>query len=368
MNLNNIVSPTLLLDKQKCLNNIRYMSEKAERNNLIFRPHFKTHQSKTIGNWFKELGVDKIAVSSLQMANYFADDWNDITIAFPANIRQIDLINSLTQKTNINLTLENIESVDYLTKNLKSPVNFFIKIDAGYRRTGITFNIFPKIEKILKDASKSDKLNFKGFLSHFGNTYNAKSKKEIVDIYNTSVQKLNLLKEEFIQDYPDMIMSTGDTPSCSLINNFEDIDEIRPGNFVFYDLMQAKLGSCDLNQIAVTMACPVVAKHTERQEIIVFGGGVHFSKEYIELDNRKVYGQVVSLNDKGWEISEDESYLIKLSQEHGTIKASYDLFKNTQIGDLVGIIPVHSCLTANLMGKYINITGETIDHLISSYK
>ena len=125
MNLNNIISPTLILDKDKCIKNIQTMTEKAKQHNLLFRPHFKTHQSRTIGNWFKQAGVDKITVSSLQMANYFADDWNDITIAFPTNIRQIGLINSLAKKVTLNLTIENIESIDFLINNLESPVNFF---------------------------------------------------------------------------------------------------------------------------------------------------------------------------------------------------------------------------------------------------
>ena len=363
MNLNNIISPTLILDKDKCIKNIQTMTEKAKQHNLLFRPHFKTHQSRTIGNWFKQAGVDKITVSSLQMANYFADDWNDITIAFPTNIRQIGLINSLAKKVTLNLTIENIESIDFLINNLESPVNFFIKIDAGYRRTGVTFNIFPKIDKILKASSSSNKLNFKGFLSHFGNTYNAKSRQEIIDIYTTSVEKLKLLKEEFIEDYPDLIMSTGDTPSCSIIDNFDGIDEIRPGNFVFYDLMQYNLGSCNLEQVAVAMACPVVAKHPIRQEIIVFGGGVHFSKEFIEINNQKVYGQVVKLTNQGWEILDDTSILIKLSQEHGTIKATDQLLETTQIGDLLGIVPVHSCLTADAMREYLTIDIEIFDHI-----
>lgn len=98
MDLKTITTPTLLLNQEKCLRNIQFMAQKAQRQNVLFRPHFKTHQSKMVGSWFKDFGVDKIAVSSLQMASYFADEWDDITIAFPANIRQIDLINKLAKR------------------------------------------------------------------------------------------------------------------------------------------------------------------------------------------------------------------------------------------------------------------------------
>ena len=80
-----ITRPTLLLDEQKCRANIARMAEKASGNKLIFRPHFKTHQSLELGRWFKDYGVTSITVSSVEMAEYFSSEWNDITFAFPLN-------------------------------------------------------------------------------------------------------------------------------------------------------------------------------------------------------------------------------------------------------------------------------------------
>lgn len=364
MNLDYITSPTLLLDKNKCLENIRFMTEKAKKYHVIFRPHFKTHQSRIIGNWFKQFGVDKITVSSVHMASYFAnDDWKDITIAFPVNIRDIDLMNELAEEVQLNVTIENIESVDYLNNKLAYEVGFFIKIDTGYGRTGVSFDIFLTIDKILKTAQLSDKLKFKGFLTHAGNTYQAKSQEEVREIHQDALHKLSLLKNQYIDKYPDLVMSIGDTPSNSIANDFPGIDEIRPGNFVFYDLMQYHIGSCSFDQIATIMACPVVAKHPERKEIIVHGGAVHFSKDYITVDDQKIYGKLVKFNTTGWEEIDEPNYLIKLSQEHGTLEVSEEMFDKIKIGDLAGIVPVHSCLTANLMKEYLSTNDEIIDHL-----
>ena len=55
-----IIEPTLLLDEKKCQENINFMVQKAKRSNVIFRPHFKTHQSIEVGRWFRAQGVDKI--------------------------------------------------------------------------------------------------------------------------------------------------------------------------------------------------------------------------------------------------------------------------------------------------------------------
>ncbi|OFX83265.1 MAG: alanine racemase [Bacteroidetes bacterium GWF2_33_16] len=367
MDISKITTPTLLLDKTTCINNIKQMAEKAKINNVIFRPHFKTHQSLPIAKWFKKFGVKKIAVSSLQMADYFVhDNWKDITLAFPVNIREIDHLNELSEEIQLNITVENNESVKFLKENLKYPVGFFIKIDTGYNRTGIISDNLDLIDQILNETKNSELLNFAGFLTHAGHTYHAKSKKEINHIFNTSIEQLNVLKQRYKNTYPELILSYGDTPSCSLVGDFMGINEIRPGNFVFYDYMQFKLGSCDFDQIAVCMACPVVAIHKERNEIIIHGGAVHFSKEFIENSENKIFGQIVLLDKNGWHKADNNAYLTKLSQEHGTIKATQDFINTIKIGDLIGVIPVHSCLTANLMKGYLTTDNEWIDHFSGS--
>ena len=62
--LTEISKPTLLLDENKCRQNIERMAAKASHHGLSFRPHFKTHQSAGIGNWIRDQGVEKITVSS----------------------------------------------------------------------------------------------------------------------------------------------------------------------------------------------------------------------------------------------------------------------------------------------------------------
>ncbi len=92
----NCKKPTLIVDKKRCKKNIEKMVSKAKKNNLIFRPHFKTHQSSKIAELFKEYGINKCTVSSVEMAEYFAENgWKDITIAFPFNILEINEINKL---------------------------------------------------------------------------------------------------------------------------------------------------------------------------------------------------------------------------------------------------------------------------------
>ena len=338
------------------------MVEKARIHNLIFRPHFKTHQSAVIGEWFREAGVSRITVSSVTMAEYFAKaGWTNILIAFPANILEINRINKLAAKINLSLTLESKETADFLHQNLKHKAGVYLKIDTGYHRTGIPFDNDEEIQTVVKRVQSIPNLKFTGLLTHAGNTYHAKSRDEIILIHHDSISKLSDLKRRFKNETTNPIISIGDTPSCSIATDFTGVDEIRPGNFIFYDVMQNQLGSCNLKDIAVIMACPVVAKHADRNEIVIYGGAVHLSKEYIiDKENKRTYGMVVNIDQVGWSDPIDNTYVSAISQEHGIIKTTKAFIDKTKVGDILGILPVHSCLTAHQMNKYLTIDGKRI--------
>lgn len=352
-----IIQPEFVIDKKKVLSNIKMMKSKADKSGVVFRPHFKTHQSIEIGRWFRNFGVDKITVSSIRMAEYFADDnWKDITVAFPVNVLEIDRINKLSEKITLNLLVESLETIKILTAKLTNPVNVFIKIDVGANRTGIKAKDINKILSVYDSIIRTRNLIPAGLLTHAGNTYHAKGKNEIKDIYYKSVEELNIVRNKIDST---LKISVGDTPACSLISTFDNVDEIRPGNFVFYDYMQYKLSSCSLNQIAAIMVLPVVAKHEERNEVVVYGGAVHLSKDSIQEKGNNIFGRVVRLTKTGW-TDELTGYVKSVSQEHGIIKLSSDELNRIKVGSLLGVIPIHSCLAANLMRKYLTTTGEEI--------
>jgi D-serine deaminase-like pyridoxal phosphate-dependent protein len=357
-----ITKPTLVLSKDIAKRNIENMARKASNLGLIFRPHFKTHQSIEIGEWFREAGVERITVSSLTMANYFADfDWNDITIAFPVNILEIPEMNELAGRINLNLLIENKEGLEALQENITWHIGIFIKIDTGYNRTGIEASQTHEIDALLDIIQKSPLLQFKGFLAHTGHTYHANSTNDIYSRHFDALLKMKSLKSHYISEWPELIVSLGDTPSCSICDKFDGVDEIRPGNFVFYDLTQNKLGSCKLTDIAVRMVCPVVAIHPSRNEVVIYGGAVHFAKDSItNIDGKPLFGRIV-IEDNGKKVLLDEkNYLHALSQEHGILKVTPRDLHYFKPGILIEIIPVHSCLTANLMKEYMTTDGEII--------
>ena len=81
------------------------------------------------------------------------------------------------------------------------------------------------------------------------------------------------------------------------------------------------------------------------------------------IDGRRIYGQLVEMDEDRWYNPIPGAYLISLSQEHGILKITPQELHYFKPGNLIEIIPVHSCLTANLMKEYLTAEGEIIKML-----
>ena len=360
--MNAIHLPTLLINEHKVINNIRRMHSKASSQNITLRPHFKTHQSALIGEWFKQESISSITVSSVDMAVYFAENgWQDITIAFPVNWRQIDILNKLAAQVNLGLLVESIQTVDYLENHLKSRVGVWIKVDVGANRTGIAWDAPPIIESMITRIQNSTRLELHGLLTHAGQTYGGATPENICGIYQTTVDIMVKLRDHLANITKSYLkISVGDTPGCSICDDLGAVDEIRPGNFVFFDIQQLLLGSCTADDIGVVVACPIVALHPERQEIVVYGGAVHFSTDFAMAGRQKIFGYVSFPEGRGWGEQIPGAYVKKLSQEHGIIRFDRHGFDQSKIGSLVCVYPAHSCLTVSNFNKYYTLDGQLI--------
>ncbi len=346
-----LTGPAIIVDETRARTNIHAMAEKARRSGVAFRPHFKTHQSPVIARWFADEGVDRITVSSVKMAELFAETgWKDITIAFLLNPLELPRITHLAgylgrQGGRLGLM---VDSVAAARKAAGLNVDIWIKMDTGYGRTGVRWDQTSNLAKILAALEKPA-----GLLTHTGNSYAKRGGDGLCELFTETVTRLAAARDA--TNRPDLKLSVGDTPCCSAVDDFTGVDEIRPGNFVFYDLMQLQIGSCTETQLAAAAVCPVVGIYPERNQIVVHGGSVHLSKESLLMeDGREIFGKLGQLKTPPGGRSAGlgkvlaDAPVISLSQEHGVIEVPDEICEDIEIGDLVVIWPVHSCLMCNL--------------------
>jgi D-serine deaminase-like pyridoxal phosphate-dependent protein len=372
--------PTLIVNEEQVRRNTRAMLARAQQCNVTLRPHFKTHQSLTMAAWMRDEGIDKATVSSLSMAQYFASEWKDITVAFPFNWHELSTVHTLLDTysdLHLGLVVESMETIEFLSKNLidNMQIRLWIKIDTGYHRTGVAWENMDSIVSLcrfIQQPALSNKWSLAGLLVHAGHSYQARSRDDLDRIHQATMHAMTQLQERLEPEFGRMIYSWGDTPCCSTQTWVAPCcTEMRPGNFCFYDVEQYTIGSCaSVADIAVCLVVPVVAKHPERQQIVVYGGAVHLSKDSMKDPHLGVthYGLPMTWKNQEW-TPEDmwpDSYVVKLSQEHGVIQTTNEQLNKVQVGDWIGILPVHSCLTVDAMGEYRTLVdGKLADHFRS---
>ncbi len=342
--------PTLVIAESRARANIARLRDRAAGRGVALRPHFKTHQSETVAGWFAAEGIERITVSSVDMAVRFAAaGWRDITIAFLLNPlekpRLLDLAARLAARGGrLGVTLDSVAAARALTvAGTVPPVDVWLKIDTGYGRTGIPWDD----HALLQAVAGTLRVAPRGLLTHAGHSYRARGRKALRIIWEETLTRLRAARSALGRE--DLMLSVGDTPTCGVVEDYSGVDEVRPGNFVFHDLMQLQIGSCEPADLAAAVACPVVGIYRDRRQVLIHGGAVHLSKESLQENGKMIFGRL-GLLDPPRILA--QARVTGLSQEHGIITfadGSFPAPRELAVGDLLLIWPVHSCLAADLL-------------------
>jgi D-serine deaminase-like pyridoxal phosphate-dependent protein len=159
--------------------------------------------------------------------------------------------------------------------------------------------------------------------------------------------------------FPGLEISVGDTPACSRLDDFAGADEIRPGNFVLFDVTQLELGTCAERDIAAAVACPIVSLHPARNEAVIFGGAIHLSMADAPTRREgRIFGRVCRPSKRGWGKILPGTSVCAVSQEHGIVRTTAAEIKSLRVGDVLFVLPAHSCLTVNLWDHYRGLDGK----------
>ncbi len=361
--LENIKTPSLLLDVSRVRRNAARISEAALRNNVRLRPHIKTHKCIEVARIQTAGHSGAVTVSTLAEARAFArHGFSDITYAVPIERGKFAEAAMISRLGGIKLNLltddgETAKALDAAAGEAGVRFDVFVKIDCGTHRVGVEPYTAGAVEvpRILSDAKN---LNFAGILTHAGHSYNARSNEEILEVArherDSMVELAARLRSQSIE-VPTV--SIGSTPTMSTIDHLKGIDEIRPGNYIFFDNFQATLGSCEFEDTALTVLTAVIHKDTARKKLVVDAGAIALTKDRgpIGLDPQCGYGRVLGVDgtDTGMRVT-------GMSQEHGEIVG--DGVEQFKVGDRVRILANHSCLTAAQHPHYnVMENGEIVD-------
>ncbi|HEY0370439.1 MAG TPA: alanine racemase [Thermoanaerobaculia bacterium] len=355
--LTDIPTPAFLVDRPTLLRNCTKMRDKARASGVGFRPHVKTHKCVEAGRMQHGGAPGPITVSTLAEAELFAGaGFRDITYAVPIAPSREKLaraaaiahrVERLSVLIDSDVALRALEEFDFT-------FDVFLKVDCGYHRAGID-PASPDSVRLALSLARSEKVRFQGLLTHAGHSYNARDVEEIRRIAGEESGVLTRFRALLASEgLSDARRSIGSTPTASVVDRFSECDEVRPGNYVFYDAFQATIGSCGIEDVAVSVLTTVVGSYPERSSIIVDAGALALSKDVGPEHVHAGFGYGIVCDADLRPLP--SMPILALSQEHGKIAAP----THVPVGTRLRIIPNHSCLTAAMFDVYHVIDGGRV--------
>jgi D-serine deaminase-like pyridoxal phosphate-dependent protein len=153
------------------------------------------------------------------------------------------------------------------------------------------------------------------------------------------------------------IVSVGSTPTVHYARTLEGVTEARVGVYAFGDLVQAELGTCAIDDIAISVLASVIGHNRNQGRVLTDAGFLALSRDRGTSDFPVDwgYGAVCDISGK----LVDGVRVQSTNQEHGIITATSGQLEWSQfpIGGRVRILPNHACATAAAYERYFVTDG-----------
>jgi D-serine deaminase-like pyridoxal phosphate-dependent protein len=283
MRLVDLPTPCLVLDRQRLQRNIARMTERARALGVTLRPHMKTAKSAKVAELIHG-GSGPITVSTLAEAAYFLEaGFQDMVYAVGIVPAKLPTVAALQERgARLTLVTDNVavaRAIAEQSRALKAKLTVLIELDVGEGRAGVDPG-GPELLEIARALTASPNVTLAGVLAHAGHSYacDGLSDIELVaeDEREGAVRAATRLRAA---GFPAPVVSVGSTPTALLARHLEGVTEIRPGNFVFFDLFQAGLGCCAEDEIAVSVLASVTGHHRGRNHLLIDAGSLALSKD-----------------------------------------------------------------------------------------
>ncbi len=363
-----LLTPALLLDADIMERNIARMQERMSGMGVSLRPHIKTHKCIEIGKLQQKAGARGITVSTFYEAQKFAEaGFDDITWAFPLPPVYASRAAELARTCTFRVVIDSMEAKGHLDKAARVSgvkLHVWLKVDCGNHRAGVDPDS-PEAERLVKALNESQVLHFDGILSHSGHAYAGQNRDEILAAARQERDVMVALAERMrAKGYGVPAISIGSTPAMSVIDTLDGIDEVRPGNYVFYDYTMAMLGVCGVQDCALTVLSSVISHQPGASHLVTDAGALGLSKDTGPTHLKNPMGMGPLYEDYEKKRLFAHIHMGALSQEHGKVVADDPSFLEgrLQVGERIRILEHHSCLTAAHHDVYhIMRSGEVVD-------
>ncbi|MFD1092418.1 alanine racemase [Providencia vermicola] len=348
------ITPYVALDLQQLEKNVRGMTGKLTQQGIEHWPHIKTHKSVELAKFEIQCGAKGITCATLHEATIMAKGGiENILLAYPmVGEDKCQQFVELAKYVNLRTIVDSVKGAKQLSSAATQGneiVEVYIAVDYGAHREGIQLE---DLEPFALEIQKLSNLKIIGVFTYAGTIYQYRTEPEIRKAAKAEAELLLLCQKRLEAIGIDIQRTSGgSTLSSFYADELKGITESRAGNFIFGDMNAIYGGIYTPKDCALTIRTTIVSIPVPGYATVDAGTKTLTSDQSAEAG----FGYIV----------EDQNIkLVKLNEEHGYLRYDPETVK-LNIGDILNIIPNHSCVIPNLTNKIYALNNNEIDHIIT---
>lgn len=328
-----IPTPRPIIDEDVMAANIARVQAYMDGHGLALRPHIKTHKLPSIAKAQVVAGARGINCQKVTEAEVFADaGFDDILITYNIHgARKLDRLAALNDRlASLKVVADSRETVEGLSRRFagKKPLVVLVECDTGAGRCGVQTPA--EVLELARLIAGLPGLSFGGLAN-----YPKPGAASAVQAFLT--ESIAVLQQAGIAC---PIVSNAGTPSLFDAHLVPAATEHRAGTYVFNDRGMLKAGHCTEADCAMHVLATVVARPAPGRAVIDAGA-------------KTLTPDLFGFQDFGLVVGHPQAVIKGLSEEHGVldISACNDTFPG--IGEMVRIIPNHTCVVTNMFDTMV---------------
>lgn len=364
LRLGALETPCLVLDAERMERNIARLRARLAPHGVTLRPHLKTAKSVEVALQVMESPQGPATVSTLKEAEFFADAGvRDIIYAVGIAPWKLAKVIELRRRgVDLAVVLDTVEQAQAVAKASRESgdaIPALIEIDCDGHRSGVLPGDAARLVEIGRALCDGGEL--RGVLTHAGGSYAARGMQALQQAAEEErlsvVDAATILRDAGL---PCPVVSIGSTPTAHYALDLTGVTEVRAGVFVFFDLVMAGIGICNVDDIALSVMGTVIGHQRDKGWILIDAGWMAMSQDRGTAKQavNQGYGVVCDLAGNPY----PDLILADANQEHGiiTLRPGADgQLPDLAIGDRVRVLPNHACATGAQHRTYHVVHGAS---------
>ncbi|MEU7870493.1 alanine racemase [Dactylosporangium sp. NPDC049140] len=340
-------TPSLLVDLDRLERNIARMAGTFAAAGVGLRPHAKT--SKCLEVVRRQLGAGALGMTCstpAEVAWLQAAGLRDLLWAHaPVGPPKVAFVIDAVRTGGLTVALDSLEAAAPLSAAAHAAgvtVPFVLEVNTGHARLGVDPEHVPATAAALAALPG---LRLRGLLTHEGHLATMPDRPSLEAAGRSAGALLARLADGLRAGGHDIdVVSVGSTPGATSAPFAAGVTEGRPGTYVYYDANQIRLGSCTIDDCALSVLARVVSVQRAGRPIIDAG------IKAMSSDTIAAAGSVGRLLDS-------DVRFVDANEEHGFL---LDPAASLAVGDLVRIVPNHACGTTNMWSHLYAVRGDEV--------